>query len=160
MKIEWISWKTFLFWKRIAFPEIRVPHCDTYPWVVSISSFVWLMIILRFQFFCSIYTVWNFQNYACYFFIWPNHKYILEQFLIIIDSSLLWIYFDAIFIMNNPLWTINRHFLHMYALVLFLHLICSNWPNWTPKLRWWWWISNFLPASYKTILRSNDLTCL
>ena len=59
------------------------------------------------------------------------------------------IWFNSLLIMNNPLWTINRHFLHMCALVLFLHLICSNWPNWTPKLHWWWWISNFLPTSYK-----------
>ena len=80
-----------LLFQKFVFHSMIHTH---YPWVVSISSFVWLMIILRFQFFCSIYTVWNFQSYACYFFIWPNHKYILEQFLIIIDSSLLWIYFD------------------------------------------------------------------
>ena len=116
------------------------------------------MIILRFQFFCSIYTVWNFENYACYFVIWPNHKYILPGAI----SNYHWfqsslnlfrrdgiIWFNSLLIVNNPLWTINRHFLHMCALVLFLHLICSNWPNWTPKLHWWWWISNFLPTSYK-----------
>jgi hypothetical protein len=126
-------------------------------WYIPLSRVDFILCLtndyIAFSVFCSTYTVWNFQNYACYFFIWPNHKYILEQFLIIFEFlSTQWYYliqFNSIFKMNNPLWTINRHFLHMYALVLFLHLICSNWPNWTPKLRWWRWISNFLPASYK-----------
>ena len=120
--------KNILIWKRTAFPEILFPQCDTYPWVVSISSFVWLMIILRFQFFCSIYTVWNFENYACYFVIWPNHKYILPGAI----SNYHWfqsslnlfrrdgiIWFNSLLIVNNPPWTINRHFF-----CICVHLFC------------------------------------